>query len=230
MSLPAFRLIRWRKNKSQPAGRAMAGVGRILVSKTMMEVRNRRVGKGVGTAVPHRLVSRAPCPRVTHHTRIAQERVGTAHESHCRWGNAVPAPLPTLRNCIETKEYRPLFAIFGPGVRPHSFTSVSLEIEGVGAPTRRSARIAPGGVSGLLRTMRCTCDAPRASRRANKHLRAYALPTTRTGQDLFVPGRLTRVPPVGKVASTSPAGALPLPALRTPPEGAPRTWIGMGAA
>src|SRR5262249_24063489 len=72
------------------------------------------------------------------------------------------------------------------------------------------------------------CAAPRASRRANKHLRAYALPTARTGQDLFVPGWFPRAPPVGKVASTSPAGALPLPALRTPPEGAPRTWIGMG--
>ena len=110
----------------------------------------------------------------------------------------------------------------GPEGRPHSVSSVSLAIEGDGAPTRRIARIAPGGVSGLLRTMRCTCDAPRASRRANKHLRAYALPTTRTGQDLFVPGRFARAPPVGKVASTSPAGALPLPAFKTPHECAPR--------
>jgi hypothetical protein len=128
----------------------------------------------------------------------------------------VPAPLPTLRSLrfVEIKSISAPVCVFGPGDRPHSsLTSVSLAIEGVGAPTRRSARIAPGGVSGLLRTMRCTCDAPRAFRRANKHLRAYALPTARTDQDLFVPGRFTRAPPVGKVASTSPAGALPLPAL-----------------
>ena len=74
------------------------------------------------------------------------------------------------------------------------------------------------------------CDAPRASRRANEHLRAYALPTTRTGQDLFVPGRFARAPPVGKVASTSPAGALPLPARKTPHENAPRRWIGIAGA
>jgi hypothetical protein len=131
--------------------------------------------------------------------------------------------LQRLRSkALRSKANRPLFRLRARGSPSFLSTSVSLAIEGVGAPTRRSARIAPGGLSGLLRTMRCTCDAPRASRRANEHLRAYALPTARTDQDLFVPGRFARAPPVGKVASTSPAGALPLPAVKTPHECAPR--------
>src|SRR5215468_4765920 len=61
----------------------------------------------------------------------------------------------TSSYCLNQKRIGPCFGS-GPGVRPHfSLSSVSLAIEGVGAPTRRSARIAPGGVSGLLRTMRC---------------------------------------------------------------------------
>ena len=63
---------------------------------------------------------------------------------------------------------------------------------------------------------------PRALRRANEHLRAYALPTVGPHQELFVPGGLFPRSPVGRVASALPAGALPLPALRTSPEDAPR--------
>ena len=58
---------------------------------------------------------------------------------------------------------------------------------------------------------------PRALRRATEHLRAYALPTVGPHQELFVPGGLFPRSPVGRVAS-----ALPLPALRTSPEDAPR--------
>src|SRR5215470_7141701 len=49
----------------------------------------------------------------------------------------------------------------GPGGRPYFLSSVSLEIEGDGAPTRRSARITPGGLSGLLRTMGALLVHPR---------------------------------------------------------------------
>ena len=63
---------------------------------------------------------------------------------------------------------------------------------------------------------------PRALRRATEHLRAYALPTVGPHQELFVPGGLFPRSPVGEVASALPAGALPLPALRTSPEDAPR--------
>src|SRR5262245_53686790 len=133
----------------------------------------------------------------------------------------------TSSYCLNQNSIGPCFG-FGPGVRPH-FSLFRLPRNRGGRRadkaqgpdcSGRGVRIAPDD--------EVLCAAPRASRRANKHLRAYALPTARTGQDLFVPGWLTRAPPVGKVASTSPAGALPLPALRTPPEGAPRTWIGMG--
>ena len=63
---------------------------------------------------------------------------------------------------------------------------------------------------------------PRASRRATEHLRAYALPTVGPHQELFVPGGLFPRSPVGEVASALPAGALPLPAFKTPHECAPR--------
>ena len=63
---------------------------------------------------------------------------------------------------------------------------------------------------------------PRASQRATEHLRAYALPTARTAQELSVPAGLFRASPVGEVASALPAGALPLPAFKTPHECAPR--------
>jgi hypothetical protein len=67
-------------------------------------------------------------------------------------GSAGAFAHPT-RLCITLtqKKLGPCFGS-GPGDRPHSASSVSLEIEGDGAPTRRMARITPGGVSGLLRT------------------------------------------------------------------------------
>src|SRR5262249_13147629 len=116
---------------------------------------------------------------------------------------------------FESNENRPLFAASGQGIALiplYFFTSVSLDRGGRRADkaqcpdcSGRGVRIAPDEGR--------DCVTPRASRRANKHLRAYALRTTRPDQDLFVPGRFARAPPVGKVASTSPAGALPLPAL-----------------
>src|SRR5215470_19215524 len=117
----------------------------------------------------------------------------------------------TSSYCLNQNSIAPV-CVFGPGVRPHSSSSVSPDRGGRRADkaqgpdcSGRDVRIAPDD--------EVLCAAPRAFRRANKHLRAYALPTARTDQDLFVPGRFARAPPVGKVASTSPAGALPLPAL-----------------
>ena len=79
------------------------------------------------------------------------------------------------------KKIGPCLRLWARG-SPAFFSSVSLEIEGDGAPTRRMARIAPGGVSGLLRTMRCTlsvhpapCGAP------TRHLGLYAFDRGRTG-------------------------------------------------
>ena len=127
----------------------------------------------------------------------------------------------TSSYCLNQKRIGPCFGS-GPGVRPH-FSLFRLPRNRGGRRadkaqcpdcSGRGVRIAPDEGRDLRHA--------RASRRANKHLRAYALPTARTGQDLFVPGWFTRVPPVGKVASTSPAGALPLPAFKTPHECAPR--------
>ena len=69
-------------------------------------------------------------------------------------------------SCREAKENRPLFAALGQGVAVTSSLPSPSKIEGDGAPTRRSARITPGGLSGLRRTvgaLSCT----RALRRAN---------------------------------------------------------------
>ena len=94
------------------------------------------------------------------------------------------------------KDNRPLFIGSGPEGRPYS---------SLPSPSNRGGRRADkaqcpdcsGRVSGLRRTMgaqRCT----RASRRANGHLRAYALPTVGPHQELFVPGGLFPRSPVGR--------------------------------
>src|SRR5262249_51461491 len=57
---------------------------------------------------------------------------------------AHPTRATAVRLQITKRKSSPV-CCFGPGGRPHSPSSPSLELEGVGAPTRRSARIAPGG-------------------------------------------------------------------------------------
>jgi hypothetical protein len=53
---------------------------------------NRRVGKGVGSAVPQTKVCRAPCP--TRSCAVANyDGVGTAHESLSLVLKAAPAPI-----------------------------------------------------------------------------------------------------------------------------------------
>src|SRR5262249_60689611 len=58
-------------------------------------------------------------------------------------------------SCLESKAYRPCLRLRARGSPSFLSLPSPSKIEGVGAPTRRRARIAPGGVSGLLRTMRC---------------------------------------------------------------------------
>src|SRR5205823_6130054 len=70
---------------------------------------------------------------------------------------------------------------FRPGGRPHSASSVSLTNEGDGAPTRRIARISPGGLSGLLRTMRRETSRPAPCGAPTRHLGLYAFDRGRTG-------------------------------------------------
>src|SRR5262245_6489990 len=81
----------------------------------------------------------------------------------CGWGIA-----------FMQKENRPLFAALGQGIALTSSLPSPSKIEGDGAPTRRSARITPGGVSGLLRTMRCTCMHLAPCGAPTRHLGLYA--------------------------------------------------------
>ena len=133
----------------------------------------------------------------------------------------------TARRCNESKGYRPLFIRWARGAPSFHFT-FRPPIEGDGAPTRRMAWIAPDRPESFAAPGRARIAGPwvkrhpRALQRATEHLRAYALPTARTAQELFVPAGLLRASPVGEVASASPAGALPLPAFKTPHECAPR--------
>src|SRR5262249_52692687 len=80
----------------------------------------------------------------------------------------------------EAKTYPPLFAALGQG-SPSFLSSVSLDIEGDGAPTRRSARITPGGLSGLLRTMGRETSRPAPCGAPTRHLGLYAFDGGRTG-------------------------------------------------
>ena len=75
--------------------------------------------------------------------------------------------LPRVNELHSGKQISAPVLLLGAGIRPTSCLYPPLEPRGGGAPTRRSARITPGGLSGLLRTMRCTFGAPRALRRAN---------------------------------------------------------------
>src|SRR5262249_50273189 len=63
-------------------------------------------------------------------------------------------PGMTSSYCLNQMKIGPCLRLRARGSPSFLFTSLlpSPSIEGVGAPTRRSARIAPGGVSGLLRT------------------------------------------------------------------------------
>src|SRR5690349_20905451 len=129
------------------------------------------------------------------------------------------------------KAYRPLFG-FGPGDRPHSVHVLVFRlphVEGDGAPPRRTAWIArpdmarPRPGPGREASRPAPCGAP------TRHLRLTPLSAIGPYQELSVPGRFVPRPPVGQgCVKARPQVPLPLPALRTPPEGAPRLRIGMG--
>src|SRR6266545_317441 len=89
-----------------------------------------------------------------------------------------------------------------------------------GSPGRRWHGLRPG--PGRETSRPAPCGAPTG-------IFGLRLLNGRTDEERFVPGRILpeRRPWVG-LRERLPAGALPLPALRTPPEGAPRTRIGIG--
>src|SRR5437870_11744172 len=88
----------------------------------------------------------------------------------------------------------------GPGDRPHFSSSVSLAIEGDGAPTGRSARITPGGVSGLLRMLGALAVHPRLAARQRGILAFMPLTVVGPGR-LLMAGEAARVRPGDEVAS-----------------------------
>src|SRR5262245_31970169 len=117
----------------------------------------------------------------------------------------------------------------GPGGRPHSCLFASPSGEGVGAPTRRMAWISPDRPRSALLLGEPGSPGPgrEASRPApcgapTRHLGLYAFDRGRTG-----PGRSARR---GCPSTARGRGCvlhrsqvpLPLPAVKTPPEGAPR--------
>src|SRR5438093_12675780 len=127
---------------------------------------------------------------------------------------AVPAPLirPPYKTVhyIDSKENRPLFAALGQGVARIPLLP-SPQGEGVGAPTGRIARITPGGLSGLLRTMGVKRHAPRLAARQRGILAFMPLTVVGPGR-LVVAGEAARVRPGGDgCVSRSIAGAAPVP-------------------
>src|SRR5213594_891816 len=85
------------------------------------------------------------------------------------------------------------------------------------------ARITPGGLSGLLRTMRCILRCPPRLAARQRGILAF-MPLTVVGPGrLLVTGEAARVRPGddGCVSLRSQV-PLPFPAFKTPPEGAPR--------
>ena len=136
-------------------------------------------------------------------------------------------PYKTVR-CVESKKIVPCLAALGQGVARIPLFIPSPQGEGVGAPTRRIARITPGGLSGLLRTM-VHLRAPTPCGAPTRHLGLYAFDRGRTGP---APSGRRGCPSTARgrgCVSHRSQVPLPFPAYRTPPEGAPRTWIGMAS-
>src|SRR5438128_1859777 len=114
---------------------------------------------------------------------------------------------------LNQKKIGPCLRLWARG-SPAFLSSVSLENEGDGAPTRRIARITPGGVSGLLRTMRCIAMHPAPCGAPTRHLGLYAFdrgrtgpaPSGRRGCPSTARGRRLRLPSL--------AGAAPVPRLQ----------------
>src|SRR5215510_10241783 len=131
---------------------------RLLVCSAKNTATACRVGKGAG----HRLSTResvacavptkdgAPCIDADGGHGVREALIGvegraSAHSPSKTGVNALMAHPTTLCITLTQKKIGPCLRLWARG-RPYFLTSVSLEIEGVGAPTRRIARIAPGGV------------------------------------------------------------------------------------
>src|SRR5262249_61304 len=169
--LPVSQLFGWPKHKSQPVGRAMAGVGCGYWHAVTC-----RVGKGAGWAFPH-AISRAPCPRGHALPVAARRRRGHGARESLPSGNFAPAPLPTLRrreSSLSQKKIGPCLRLWARG-SPALFSSVSLEIEGDGAPTRRCLDCSRLEWSGREASRPAPCGAP------TRHLGLYAFDRGRTG-------------------------------------------------
>ena len=131
-------------------------------------------------------------------------------------------PYKTVHYVESKKKIGPCLRLWARG-SPSFLSSVSLEIEGDGAPTGRSARITPGGVSGLLRTVGRETSRPAPCGAPTRHLGLYAFdrgrtgpaPSGRRGCPSTARGRRLRLPPARRCRSRSPP-------YRTPPVDAPR--------
>src|SRR5438093_5984866 len=122
----------------------------------------------------------------------------------------------------ESKKIGPCSRLWARGSPSFGSSSVPRTNEGVGAPTRRLARITPGGLSGLLRTMRCIAMHPAPCGAPTRHLGLYAFDRGRTGP---APSDRRGCPSTARgrgCVSHRSQVPLPFPAFRTPPEGAPR--------
>ena len=147
---------RSRRGWGGAAGKIGARVGFVLPN-SVMHTQHRRVGHkgvyarlrramGAGTSRFDTLGTRV---RRAHHCLAARiDSVGGhgARESLIRIEGRASAFAHPTRPCntISQKKIGPCLRLWARG-RPYFLSSVSLEIEGDGAPTRRSARITPGG-------------------------------------------------------------------------------------
>ena len=128
-----------------------------------------------------------------------------------------------LSNCLSAlrqKNIGPCFG-FGPGGRPHSSLFRLPLVEGDGAPTRRTAWIARPEVARLAAGPGRETSRPAPCGAPTRHLRLTPQSAIGPHQELCVPGGFLPRPPVGQACVCAcPQVPLPIPALRTPPEGA----------
>src|SRR5262245_12545325 len=140
------------------------------------------------------------------------------------------------RNCIESKENRPLFAALGQGVARIPVFSLPPQGEGLArrqgawpgllqtGPRVRGSRAGPD-----RRALGVKRHAPRLAARQRGIFAFVPLTVVGPGR-LLVAGEAARARPGDDgCVLRRPQVPLPLPANKTPPEGAPVEWIGMGS-
>jgi hypothetical protein len=176
-------------------------------------------------------VSGRPALRILASTSICQkENLSPPQARHRIAKRTVLRKTPCCRKgyyAIGQKDIAPCCAFPGQrGRRPsHSLT---LEIEGDGAPTGRWPGLLQAGLArfatgpGRETSRPAPCGAPTRHLRLTPHQRSG-----RTRSCLSLEGFSRARPWVRGAYVPARRLPLPLPALRTPPEGAPRTWIGM---